>query len=223
MTCLREQFRSTFGVEVRLDGHALKGASLKVYKGGKVVFAGVTGADGEISVSKLSSGNYSMYAEYLGMEVGYSCFDVSGKRSGSAKAAVQYEWTSEFATVTRNVSGQVTESVPGNLPNPLQAMLHRVEAPVMSARLKLQKVEADIAFDTVAGSDGAFRFPEVPAGLYVLHADVVGKKRDHPSIHLIRVSSNAAEGELHLVANGAICESTLLEVRPVQDVAPQGR
>jgi hypothetical protein len=228
MACFNVQLRSTFTVEVRHDGHPLLGATVTVTgdSGTKGNFRGVTGPSGILTVSKLPPGNYSVDAEYLGLSAtetaptSSSCFKVARFGRKSAINRVVYEWHSTYATAIRAVSGQITESALGTDPNPVQRFLHKIEVPIRSARLTLRKVEADGSFDSVADADGTFQFPEVPPGLYVLQIDAQGQRTPRPSVHMLRILANAPPGELHVVADGAICGGSFLELKPTTSPQP---
>jgi hypothetical protein len=217
VACITVQLRRSFTVEVKHDGHPLAGATVTVRGNSesKEFFRAVTGPTGMLTVRKVPSGSLSIYVEYLGMSPeGPSCFTVPRWRTNKAVSRVNFNWNSTYATHTRTASGRLMELVMGNDPDLVKGLLNKIEVPIKSARLTLRKVKSTDEWESVASSDGAFQFPDLPPGLYVLQVDAQGERTPRPSTHMLRIAPISPPGELHLVADGSICGGTSIGLKP---------
>jgi hypothetical protein len=122
-----------------------------------------TGPEGTIQFNDLSSGNYNLSVEKLGITAAYICLHVSKWSTGlSAKRALTFDWGND-APETRRIAGRL---VAGNViydGRPIQI-------PVAGNRLTLHDALTDGSFETETDANGLFAFNGLASGIYVLHA-----------------------------------------------------
>jgi hypothetical protein len=101
--------------------------------------------------------------------------------------------------------------------------LHRVDVPIVAAKLTLQNATTTAVYHTTSDANGAFAFDGIPNGTYVLHIDAgkVEPDRDYEaSNHLVSLGSTAKRNSLLLKrqeASGGSCGGTSLELRESSD------
>jgi Carboxypeptidase regulatory-like domain len=181
-------------------------------------FAVTTDNDGIAHVTNLAPGDYWLNAEYLGIGAAYHCFHVSEKPSRKAKRKLFYDW-GDLAPATRRVAGKLVDSQPGKEGTPIQRLLHRIDVPIVGAKLKLQNATTGAVYNTSSDANGTFAFDGVPPGTYVLHIDAgrVGPDREYDaSDSLLALASSAKRDALLLrrrEAGGGSCGGTSLELQ----------
>jgi hypothetical protein len=216
------ELRPDFVVRVTHGDKPLQGVSVLVSSAaeGNVnkLFSGVTAADGSVRVVDLPPGEYWLNAELLGIVAGTECFHVGPRPSRRAKRKVNYEW-GDLAPATRQIAGRLIDSQPGQGGAPLWNLLHRVEAPIGEARLKLQDPLSGAVYSTISDSDGHFSFSSIPNGIYVLHVEggtAPGGRAFESSDHLIWLS-DTAKGDMlllsHRDAGAGSCGGTDLKLQ----------
>lgn len=126
-----------------------------------------TGPDGKVYISNLSSGDYWLSAELLGISAAYTCFHVNQHASRKARKALKFEW-GDSPIGTRQVSGRLQVSQLGKGGTLIWNVRHKVDAPISNAKLTLKSPRNDVEYSTVSDSDGRFAFHEIPNGVYVL-------------------------------------------------------
>ena len=218
---------SDFDVKIRHADKPLPGVAVEITgpqgTSDAKKFTVTTDKKGVARVMNLAPGDYWLNAEYLGIGAAYHCFHVKEKPSTKAKYKLAYDW-GDLAPGTRRIAGKLVDSQPGKGGTPIWNLLHRIDVPITSARLKLQNPTSGAVYQTTSDADGAFTFEGIPNGTYVLHieAGMVETGRDYEaSDHLIALGSNARRDSLLLKrqeASGGSCGGTSLEL---QDNAEQ--
>jgi hypothetical protein len=214
--------RSDFAVKIRYADKPLLGASVEVTgpQGTSAArkFTVTTDRNGIARIAKLAPGDYWLNAEYLDIGAAYHCFHVSERQSGKAKRNLTYDW-GDLAPGTRRIAGKLLDSQPAKGGTPLWNLLHRVDAPIVAAKLTLQNATTRAVYHTTSDAHGAFAFDGIPSGTYVLHIDAgkVEPDRDYEaSTHLISLGSTAKRDSLLLKrreAGGGSCGGTSLELQ----------
>jgi len=129
-----------------------------------------SGADGRVYVSKLSSGDYWLSAEFLGISAAYTCFHVSPRTSRKARKTLKFEW-GDMPIGTRQIAGRLQVSQMGKGGTLVWNITHKIDAPISNAKLTLKSPRNDAEYSTVSDSDGRFAFREIPNGVYVLQIE----------------------------------------------------
>lgn len=215
------EFRPDFAVRVLHQGKALPRVNVQVTTFGegekRIVFSGMTGADGTVRVTPLAAGQYWLDVELLDITAASECFHVSPSASRKAKREITYQW-GDLAPSTRQIAGKLLDSHPGKGGTPIWNLIHPVDVPITGARLRLQNPLTDAVYRTSSDEDGNFTFVSTPPGTYVLHIDSgrVSEGRDYDATDLlIRLSDRAARDNLVLrrkEAGGGSCGDTSLEL-----------
>lgn len=183
-------------------------------------FAVTTDKDGIARISHLLPGNYWLNAEYLGIGAAYHCFHVKEKSSRKAKRKLSYDW-GDLAPATRRVAGKLVDSQPGKEGTPIQRLLHRIDVPIVGAKLKLQNATTGAVYNTSLNADGTFGFEGVPPGTYVLHVDAgrVGPDREYDASDLLIALAPSAKRDALLLRRqepgGGSCGGTSLELQDI--------
>lgn len=152
-----------------------------------------TGEDGRISISKLSSGNYWLSAQFLGISAVHTCFHVSVRPSRKARNKLRFEW-GDMPVATRQIAGILQVERMGKGGTLVWNATHKVEAPISNAKLTLKSARSDAKYNTISDSDGRFAFREIPSGIYVLQIeDGAAQEEDTfgPDSFLLRLSHSA--------------------------------
>lgn len=159
-----------FTVTITHDGKPLAGVDVEIRAIGRTVFSAESGSDGTVHVAQLESGEYWIAARFLGVGAAQGCFHVEKQPTSSAKNALHYEWGDD-APATRRVAGKLVENRPGKGGSPLWNQLHRVDVPVVDAKLTLRSALTSDTFRTSSDTNGEFFMDGVPPGTYVLHVE----------------------------------------------------
>ena len=223
------EMRSDFAVKIRHADKPLPGAAIKITgpqstsDAKKLIVT--TGEDGIARMSNLAPGDYWLDAEYLDIGAAYHCFYVSEKPSRKAKRSLTYDW-GDLAPGTSRIAGKLVDSQPGKGGTPLWNLLHRVDVPIVGAKLTLENATTRDVYRTTSDTNGAFAFDGIPNGTYVLHIEAgkVEPDREYEaSDHLIALSSSARRNSLLLKrreASGGSCGGTGLEVQDSTEQEP---
>ena len=217
--------RSDFAVKIRHADKPVPGVTVEVTgpqgTSGAKRFTVKTGKDGIARISNLAPGDYWLNAEYLNIGAAYVCFHVNGRPSRKAKRNLAYDW-GELAAGTRHIAGKLLDSQPGNSSTPVWNLLHRVDVPIVAAKLTLQNATTRVVYHTTSDANGAFAFDGIPKGTYVLHIDAGKAEPDRSyeaSDHLVSLGSTAKHNSLLLKrqeASGGSCGGTSLELQEIQ-------
>jgi hypothetical protein len=117
------------------------------------------------------------------------------------------------------LAGRLTYSQPGQGGTPLWNLLHRVDTPIGSAKLKLQNPLTGAAYESSSDIDGHFSFNLIPDGIYVLKIEegTTAGGLDYESTNQLVRLSGTANGDMLLLtwraAGGGGCGGASLEVR----------
>jgi hypothetical protein len=214
--------RPNFVVVVTHDGKPLVGVTIQVtaFGDGKATehFSAITGRDGTAPVAGLRPGAYWLNSDLLGVSAGSQCFHVGVHSSWTAKRKLKYAW-GDLAPATQQIAGKLIDSQPGHGESPIMNFIHRVDIPIVGARMKLQDPLTGNIYSAVSDDNGYFTFDSAQKGIYVLHIDsgTISKDRDYDSTDLlIRLSDTAKRQSLLLErreAGGGSCGGTYLELQ----------
>jgi hypothetical protein len=214
------ELRRNFIVTVTHQDKPLPGVSVQITGNSDVAghqsLSELTGADGTAHFASLPPGDYWIKADLLGIEAGYECFHINSFASRKAKKTRRYEW-GDMAPAFRQAIGRLVDSQPGKGGNPLENLLHRVNVPIVDARLELRQLSMSTVYTTVSDANGHFAFDQVPEGTYVLHieARTSGDRSFDSTDLLIQLSITAKQSTLLLArreAGGGSCGGTSLEI-----------
>ena len=217
------EMRRTFVVDITYGGKPLPGVAVKVRglgaeKNANELFSSVTARNGKVSVGELPPGNYWLDTDFLGISAGSQCFHLAPSSSHSAKKRIAYEW-GDSAEGFRRMAGRLVDSQPGHGSSPIMNQIHRVDVPIVHAKMKLQNPITAAVYSTESDAEGHFTFDHVPPGTYVLHVEggTVTDGRDYESTDvLVALSDKAKWGTLLLSrrdGGGGSCGGTYLELR----------
>lgn len=217
------EMHSKFTVAITHQGKPLPGVSIEIRgfggeKNDSKIFSGLTASDGKVNVGALLPGVYWLDAEYLGIFAGSQCFHVASGTTGKAKKRLTYEW-GDLAPGVRQMEGRLVDSQPGQGGTPLSNLIHRVEVPIVNAKMKLQNPLTASVYTTESDEHGNFSFGQVPTGTYVLHIEggTVTKGRDYESTDLLVALREKANSDTLLLsrrdAGAGSCGGTYLELR----------
>ncbi len=216
------EMRSDFAVKIRHADIPLPGATVEIAgpqgTSGARKFTVTTDKDGIARITSLAPGDYWLDAEYLAIGAAYHCFHVKERPSRKAKSNLTYDW-GDLAPGTRRIAGKLLDSQPGKGGTPIWNLGHRVDVPIVGAKLTLQNATTRAVYHTTSDASGAFAFDAIPNGTYVLHIDAgkVEKDRDYEaSDHLISLGSTANGDSLlfkRQEASGGCCGGTSLELQ----------
>lgn len=216
------EMRSDFAVKIRHADKPLSGTTVEITgpqgTSGARKFTVTTDKDGIARITNLAPGDYWLNAEYLDIGAAYDCFHVNERPSRKAKRNLAYDW-GDLAPGTRRIAGKLLDSQPGNGGTPIWNLLHRVDVPIVAARLTLQNASTRAVYHTISDASGAFAFDGIPNGTYVLHIDAGKVEPDHDyeaSDPLISLGSTAKRDSLLLKgqeASGGSCGGTSLRLQ----------
>ncbi|HYD16528.1 MAG TPA: hypothetical protein VEB03_00830 [Candidatus Nanoarchaeia archaeon] len=216
------ELRRSFAVKVNHDDKPLAGVVVVITSRRQdhpvEVVREFTASHGATEIRDLRPGDYWFTAEYLGISAASFCFHVDESPSRRSKKTLTFEW-GQLAPATARVAGSLIDSQPGTGGTPLWNLLHRVNVPIVDARLKLVEAFKRAEFTTVTNSSGNFAIEAVPPGTYVLHIEG-GRAgdRDYDSTDLLlEVAPAATRDRLVLTrrhAGGGSCGGTSLELLP---------
>ena len=217
------EMRRTFAVDIAYDGKPLPGVAVEIRgfggeKNGSKLFSSLTARNGKVNVGDLPPGNYWLYTDFLGISAGSQCFHVASSSSRSAKKRIAYEW-GDLAPGVRRMAGQLVDSQPGHGGSPIMNQVHRVDVPIVHAKMKLQNPMTAAVYNAESDADGHFTFGDIPPGTYVLHIDggTVTDGRDYESTDLLVALVDTAKSDTLLLsrreAGGGSCGGTDLELR----------
>ena len=215
------EMRRDFVVKIKHADKPLPGATVEI-KGlqdnSRKRFSSTTAKDGSVHITNLAPGDYWLNAEFLGITAAYHCFHVTEVPSRKAKHALAFNWGDE-APATRRFAGKLVDSQPSKGGTPIWNLLHRIDVPIVGARLKLQNAIADAAYSATSDTNGTFAFDGIPNGIYVLHIDG-GKAppdREYETSDLLIVLDPSAKRNLLLLRrsepSGGSCGGTSLELQ----------
>jgi hypothetical protein len=220
------EMRSNFAVRVRHAGEPLPETRVEITgpqgTSGAKKFAVKTDNDGIARITNLAPGDYWLNAEYLDIGAAYHCFHVDEKPSSKAKRNLAYDW-GDLAPGIRRIAGKMVDSQPGKGGTPISNLLHRIDVPIVAAKLTLQNATTGAVYHTTSDATGAFAFDMIPNGTYVLHIDAgkVDPDRDYEaSDHLVRLGPTAKNSSLLLArqeAGGGSCGGTGLQLQESSD------
>lgn len=220
------EMRSDFTVKIRHADKPLPGTTVEITgpqgTGGAKKFTVKTDKDGIARITNLAPGDYWLNAEYLYIGAAYHCFHVNERPSRKAKRNLAYDW-GDLAPGTRRIAGKLLDSQAGKGGTPIWNLLHRVDVPIVAAKLTLQNATTRAVYHTTSDANGAFAFDGIPNGTYVLHIDAgkVEPDRDYEaSDHLVSLGSTAKRNSLLLKrqeASGGSCGGTSLELQESSD------
>ena len=100
------------------------------------------------------------------------------------------------------MEGRLIAMQPRQGGTPLSNLIHRVELPIVHAKVKLQNPLTTSVYTTETDEHGYFRFGEVPPGTYVLHIDggTVTNGREYESTDLLVALSKKAQSDALLLS-----------------------
>lgn len=212
--------RSDFAVKIRHADKPLPGAAIYITgPQGADALKQITvtaDKDGIARIANLAPGDYWLDAEYLDISAAYHCFHVNERPSRKAERNLAYDW-GDLAPGTRRIAGKLLDSQPGKGGNPIWNLLHRVDVPIVAAKLTLQEATTKAVYHAISDANGAFSFDGIPNGTYVLHIDagtIEPGRTYEASAHLISLGSTAKYNSLVLKrqeAGGGSCGGTGLE------------
>jgi hypothetical protein len=211
------ELRRNFVVRVTHQGKPLAGVSVSIRPfnrmGDSKPLLLTTDSHGAARIANLPAGQYWLDSDLLGISAGGSCFHVAETSSNKAKKRLNYEW-GDLAQSTRQVEGALTESRPGEGGTPFQNLLHRVEAPIPGAKMKLTNPLNGAVYDTVSGADGHFSFGTVPNGTYVFHVESGSAPAQfEPSNLVVKLDPKAGMDKLMLEARESGCGGIWVGIR----------
>jgi hypothetical protein len=123
---------------------------------------------------------------------------------------------SATAPATRQIAGKLIDSQPGTGEGPIWNLVHRVNVPVVGAKLTLQNPVTSETYNAISDQDGSFSFEQAPVAVYVLHIEGGGSGRTYDPTDLqIRLSPTANRDRLELIrrdTSGGSCGGTHLEL-----------
>ena len=220
------EMHSDFAVKIRHADKPLPGTTVEITgpqgTSGAKKFTVTTDSDGIARITNLAPGDYWLNAEYLDIGAAYHCFHVNERPSRKAKRNLTYDW-GDPAPGTRRIAGKLLDSQPGKGGTPIWNLLHRVDVPIVAAKLTLQNATTRAVYYTTSDANGSFAFDGIPNGTYVLHIDAgkVEPDRDYEaSDHSVRLGSAAKRNSLLLrrrEAGGGSCGGTSLELEDSSD------
>jgi hypothetical protein len=219
------EMRSDFAVKIRHANKPLPGTTVEItgpQGSGAKKFTVKTDTDGIARISNLPPGDYWLDAEYLDIGAAYHCFHVNERPSRKAKRNLAYDW-GDLAPGTRRIAGTLLDSQPGKGGTAVWNLLHRVDVPIVAAKLTLQNGTTRAVYYTTSDANGSFAFDGIPNGTYVLHIDAgkVEPDRDYEaSDHSVSLGSAAKRNSLLLrrrEAGGGSCGGTSLELEDSSD------
>lgn len=219
------ELRRSFTTTVTHQGKPLPRVSVQVTgnseNGDHREFSQLTGSEGRAHFSDLPPGDYWIKADLLGIGAGYECFHINASASKNAKKNRRYDWGDEAISVAQAV-GRLVDSQPGQGPNPLQNLLHRVNVPIPDAKMELRKPINDTTYTTVSDAEGHFAFEHVPKGIYVLHIEGGSNTEKQPfdATDLLVNFSDSAKRSLLLLTRkdpGGSCGGMSLEVEDARE------
>lgn len=185
-------------------------------------FLELTDRDGKAHFSNLPPGDYWIRAELLGIGAGYECFHINAAASKTAQKNRRYDWGADVVSVAQAV-GRLVDWRPGQGPNPLQNLLHRVNVPISDAKMELRNPINDTTYTTVSDANGHFAFQHVLDGIYVLHVEAglgADKQPFDSTDLLIRLSEKAKRSTLLLSQehpDAGSCGGTSLQVEDARE------
>jgi hypothetical protein len=158
-----------FVVVVKLERNGLPGAKVEVEASNthQVSIAKLTDSSGKAKFRELPSGDYWISVTYLGISAGGQCFHVRPRPSMAARSSLHYRW-GDYGVPTRSVTGRLQEWQPGTGGTPIWNITHGGGA---GATCLLQDAQSGETFRVVSDPKGAFTFPAVRDGIYVLHIE----------------------------------------------------
>ncbi len=203
--------RPGFAVKLTHDGHPLAGVLIDVITqaGNGKQFSDVTGSDGTVYVTNLPAGEFWLNAEYFGVSAAHQCFHIENHPSRKAKKSLTVEW-GDYAPATRQVAGRLIDSQPGEGGTPLWNMTHRVDVPIRDAAMQLKNALTGVVYSATSDDTGAFSFPNISNGTYVLHINggTVKSGRGYDSTDLVGEQATERPAGLLTVENVAIKSAT---------------
>jgi len=215
------EMHSDFAVKIRRADKPLPGATVEITgtqgSSGAKEFSVETDKDGIARITNLVPGDYWLNAEYLDIGAAYHCFHVNERPSRRAKRNLAYDW-GDLAPGTRRIAGKLLDSQPGEGGTLIWNLTHRVDVPIVAAKLTLQNAITRAMYHTTSDANGAFAFDGIPDGTYVLHIDAgkVEPGRDYEaSDHVVSLGSTAKRNSLLLKrreAGGGSCGGTSFEL-----------
>ena len=208
------EMQPSFVVRVRHAGRSLTAAAVHI-KGNGQELTVLTDQAGKARISDLSSGDYWLDVQFLGIGAAYQCFHVADRPPGKAKRKLSYDWGDE-APATQHIAGRLIDVQPNTAGSPLWNLLHAAEVPIIGASLKLQN-PAGVIYTTASDSQGYFAFETIPAATYVLHIEggSAGHRDYDATDQLIELSPRASSNKLVFKrrdAGGGSCGGTYLEL-----------
>ena len=220
------EMRSDFAVKIRHADKPLPRATVEITgpqgTSGAKKFTVRTDNDGIARILNLAPGDYWLDAEYLDIGAAYHCFHIKERPSRKEKRNLAYDW-GDLAPGTRCIAGKLLDSQPGKGGTPIWNLLHRVDVPIVAAKLTLQNATTRAVYYTTSDANGAFAFDGIPNGTYVLHIDAGKVEPDlnyEVSEHLLNLGSTAKRNSLLLKrqeASGGSCGGTSLELQESSD------
>jgi hypothetical protein len=212
-----QEMQRSFTIFVTHDDKPLAGVAVHVAHKGTELLSTTTDAKGAVHIRELAPGDYWLNADTLGTGVVYTCFHVNERPSRAAKVRLSYTWGDE-APATNRIAGRLVDSQPGRGGTPIWNLVHRTDAPVVGADVRVRDPLTHAVYTTNSDQDGQFSFDGLPNGTYVLHIEggAAGDRAYDATDEVIRLDSSAARNWLafrRADAGGGSCGGTELELQ----------
>ena len=150
-------------------GAPIAGIEIKIFrlKNTVPVFTGITNEQGTILHKRLAPGQYHVYASHEGFDAQTEWIEVVGRRQAGLSGKIEIQWA-DWSYESSRVAGTLTGLIPGNTGNRLMDIVHPVPTMYPGVALELKQAFSGEELRTLSDSSGAFLFPDVADGVYVL-------------------------------------------------------
>lgn len=212
-----QEMQRSFTIFVTHGDKPLAGVAVHVEHKGTELLSKTTDANGAVLIRQLTPGDYWLKADILGTGVVYTCFHVNERPSRAAKIRLSYTWGDE-APATNRIAVRLVDSQPGKGGTPIWNLIHRTDAPVVDANVRVQDPLTHAVYTTNSDQDGQFSFDGLPNGTYVLHIEggAAGDRAYDATDEVITLDSGAARNWLafrRADADGGSCGGTELDLQ----------
>lgn len=188
------EVRQNFIATVKFEGKPVAGAEVQIYpsSSNKSVRSVRTNTLGSAKIERLPPGDYWIDVRYLGVGArgDHHCFHVPSAPEPRAKGRLDFRW-GDYPIALQSVSGIVEDRRGGAVP-------------IEGAAATLRNARTRKTYHTTSDRNGAFAFPQVADGTYVLHFDASGNTYEESGF-VIAVNRSAARDSIKLVRGQGLC------------------
>lgn len=131
------------------------------------VLVAVSDERGMVTPRHLARGKYFVRVSHEGFDSQTAWLEVVDRGGPDVARRVEISWA-DWSDRTSRTAGTLTGLIPGDTGNKLMDLVHPVRTSYPGVAVELKAAFSDDTMKTLSDSSGAFAFPDLPDGIYIL-------------------------------------------------------